>query len=98
MNAASQKEKNSKFKARLQAQLTKLDLATREEQARRKRTKIADELKVGLIRSQGGDQHSQGIRQNLFDEGPTVHFLWCNLLSVSPQVMLMNTLAFSNHR
>ena len=41
-----QREKNPKFKTRLQAQLTKLEQATRSEQERRKRSMVADEIRV----------------------------------------------------
>ncbi|GAX84324.1 hypothetical protein CEUSTIGMA_g11746.t1 [Chlamydomonas eustigma] len=40
------KEKNPKFKARIQAQLTKLEQTLREEQSRRKRRKIVEEVKA----------------------------------------------------
>ena len=41
-----QKERNPNIKAELQTQLTKLEQAVRDETTRRKRSRIADDLKV----------------------------------------------------
>ena len=44
--ATLQKERNPNIKAELQTQLTKLEQAVRDETTRRKRSRIADDLKV----------------------------------------------------